>query len=81
MNISRNKLQEILKLYLNDVYDYGTEKEFILTESILNPYRQLLTENKTSAKDLITEMSNNKKNQNIISDFFIYFNEYQKEYI
>lgn len=75
MNISKDKLQEMLTLYLNDIQDYGTQEEFILAESVLSPYKQLLTENKQSVIKLVQEMTNNTKNQSIISDFFTYVKE------
>jgi hypothetical protein len=77
MKVSKDKLQEMLTLYLNDIEDYGTQEEFILAESVLLPYKQLLTENKKSNKHLIQEMINNSKHPNVISDFLIYIKESQ----
>jgi hypothetical protein len=74
MKVSKNKLQEILTLYLNDIEDYGTPDELVLAESVLSPYKQLLTENKQSSKQLIHEMLNNS-NKDVIKDFLIYLKE------
>ena len=38
MNQSRNKLNEIINLYLNDISDYHSE-DFILAESVLKPIK------------------------------------------
>jgi len=77
MNISQNKLQEIMTLYLNDIDDYGTPDELILAESALSPFKQLLTENKKPTKELIQEIFNSSepKNRIVITDFLKYFNQ------
>jgi hypothetical protein len=77
MNISENKLQEVLTLYLNDIEDYGTSDELMLAESALSPFKNLLTESKKPTKHLIQEIftSSTPKNQIIITDFLKYFNQ------
>jgi len=77
MNISQNKLQEILTLYLNDVEDYGTLDELILAESALTPIKNLLTESKKPIKQLIEQAFSisEPKNQIVIADFLKYFNQ------
>jgi hypothetical protein len=77
MNISENKLQEVLTLYLNDIEDYGTSDELMLAESALSPFKNLLTESKKPTKQLIQEIftSSAPKNQIIITDFLKYFNQ------
>lgn len=77
MNISQNRLEEALTLYLNDIEDYGTSDELTLAESALSSFKSLLTENKKSSKELIEEVFNNSepKNQNIIKDFLVYLNQ------
>ena len=77
MNISQNKLQEVLTLYFNDIEDYGTADELVLAESALSPFKSLLTEGKKPTKELIEEVFNNSelKNQNIIKDFLVYLNQ------
>ena len=64
MNISQNKLQEVLTLYLNDIEDYGTPDELVLAESALSPFKKLLTEDKKPTKELIQEVFN--LNQKIV---------------
>jgi hypothetical protein len=77
MKVSKNKLQEMITLYLNDIQDYGTQEEFLLAESVLFPYKQLITENKKSTQELIQEMVSNTKNPEIVSDFLTYIKESQ----
>jgi len=77
MSILKNKLQETLTLYLNDIEDYGTPTELILAESALSPFKQLLTENKKPTKELIQEVHDNAapETKPIIKDFLLYLNQ------
>ena len=75
MKVSKNKLQEMITLYLSDIEDYGTPDELLLAESVLSPYKQLITENKKSTQELIQEMVSNSKNPEIVSDFLTYIKE------
>lgn len=77
MNISQNKLQEVLTLYLNDIEDYGTPDELVLAESALTPIKNLLTESKKPTKQLIQEIfsTSEPKSQIVITDFLKYFNQ------
>jgi hypothetical protein len=77
MNISQNKLQEVLMLYLNDIEDYGTSDELVLAEAALSPIKNLLTESKKPTKQLIEEIFNasEPKSQIVITDFLKYFNQ------
>lgn len=79
MKVSKNKLQEMLTLYLNDIQDYGTQEEFLLAESTLLPYKQLLTENKKPINQLIQEMIDNSKHPDHSSDVIFDFLTYMKE--
>jgi hypothetical protein len=77
MSISKNKLQEVLTLYLNDIEDYGTPDELVLAESALSPFKSLLTEDKKPTKQLIQEVFSisEPKSQIVIADFLKYFNQ------
>lgn len=77
MNISQNKLQEVLTLYLNDIEGYGTSDELVLAESALTPIKNLLTESKKPTKQLIQEIfsTSEPKSQIVITDFLKYFNQ------
>jgi len=72
MNISRDKLNEYITLYLNDMEDYGDDPEFgILAESTLTPLKNLITETKISQVN-IHEISSIIKNKEVSQDFVSY---------
>jgi hypothetical protein len=72
MNISRDKLNEYITLYLNDMEDYGDDPEFgILAESMLIPLKNLITETKISQVN-IHEISSIIKNKEVSQDFVSY---------
>ena len=47
MKVSKERLDELIKLYLNDCEDYGNTQELVEAQSALLPVRMLLIENKT----------------------------------
>ena len=72
MNISRDKLNEYITLYLNDVEDYGDDPKFgMLAESTLTPLKNLITETKISQVN-IHEISSIIKNKEVGEDFISY---------
>lgn len=77
MSISQNKLQECLKLYLNDIEDYGEPEELVLAESALSPFKKLLTESKKPTKQSIQEIFSNAPadKKEVIKDFLSYYNQ------
>lgn len=46
MKVSKERLDELIKLYLNDCEDYGNIQELVEAQSALLPVRMLLIENK-----------------------------------
>ena len=46
MKVSKERLDELIKLYLNDCEDYGNTQELVEAQSALLPVRMLLIENK-----------------------------------
>ena len=46
MKVSKERLDELIKLYLNDCEDYGDRQELVEAQSALLPVRMLLIENK-----------------------------------
>ena len=43
MNVSQNKLNNLITLYLNDLADYGdSNQSYMLAESTLNSIKQLI---------------------------------------
>jgi len=71
MKISRNKLNNLIESYLNDVNDYGDESDFLIAENVLNPIKQLITESKNTIVNL-NEMKAKSKDKAIIEDLILY---------
>lgn len=71
MKISKNKLNKLIESYLSDVYDYGDESDFLITENVLNPIKQLITESKNTIVNL-NEMKAKSKDKAIIEDLILY---------
>lgn len=55
MKLTLEELNNYIQLYLNDVEDYGTKEEFILAESTLKIYPNLITENTSDALAFLKE--------------------------
>jgi hypothetical protein len=77
MNVSQNKLNEYIKLYLNDLEDYGNEQNIILTESVLNSLKQLIVESKKDTTLILREalVKATPEKRVIIEDFMLYIQE------
>jgi hypothetical protein len=75
MKISKQQLNEYIKLYLNDVDDYSDDNHYsILAEQTLNKFGKLLTESKQDIMSILQE-SINKADTNtkeVFEDFMIY---------
>lgn len=76
MNTSQKKLKECLRLYLNDIEDYGEPDELLLAEAALRPFKTLLVESKSIKPEPLRQIFNKAevKHQVIIADFFNYYN-------
>lgn len=76
MNISKDNIQEIIKLYLEDTESYGNNEDLMLAENTLNPLKTLILESKGSIKNILTEAYNKASNEDktIIKDFTLYMN-------
>jgi hypothetical protein len=76
MNQSRNKLNEIINLYLNDISDYYSE-DFILAESVLKPIKQLIVESKQDTSQILKEALKKSTpiEKKVIEDLMIYIKE------
>ena len=77
MNVSQNKLNEYITLYLNDVEDYYGEKDLVLTESTLNSLKQLIVESKKDMSIVLKEalVNSTPERKVIIEDFMLYIQE------
>jgi len=71
MKLSKDKLNQLIESYLNDVEDYGEGIEYTLAENTLKPFQKLITESKTSVIDLF-EMKKQALDEEIVDDFILY---------
>jgi hypothetical protein len=71
MKLSKDKLNQLIESYLNDVEDYGEGIEYTLAENTLKPFQKLITESKTSLIDLL-EMKKQALDEEIVDDFILY---------
>lgn len=75
MKISKEQLNEYIKLYLNDVEDYGDDNELIIAETTLSKLQNnLITESEFDLQQVITEAINKsqQKSKTVLTDFLIY---------
>lgn len=75
MKISKEQLNEYVKLYLNDVEDYGEDNELIIAETTLSKLQNnLITESEFDFQQVITEAisKSQTKSKIILNDFLLY---------
>lgn len=75
MKISKEQLNEYIKLYLNDVEDYGEDDELIIAETTLSKLQNnLITESEFDVQQMIMEAINKSqtKSRIILNDFLTY---------
>jgi hypothetical protein len=76
MKISKDKLNEYIKLYLNDADDYGNGKESIIAEEVLKLLNNnILTEDEFDLMETISELSKkpgSKYHKIVLEDFAMY---------
>jgi hypothetical protein len=75
MKISKEQLNEYVKLYLNDVEDYGEDNELIIAETTLSKLQNnLITESEFDFQQVITEAisKSQSKSKIILNDFLLY---------
>lgn len=80
MKLSKQQLNEYIKLYLNDLEDYGGDQDnYILTEQTLSKLSNLLTESKQDVKYMLNEVISkaNKNTAEVYEDFLTYIQEIQ----
>ena len=78
MKVSKDKLTEYINLYLNDVCDYGEDREHKLAESILRPITSMLDEGEQDIHGMLKETANNSpQHKQTILEFIEYVNEIQ----
>jgi len=75
MKSLKNNINECIKLYLNDLNDYGDGiEDIILAEYVLGNFKTLLTESNTDPKILLAEVINNSttEHKQVFKDFLEY---------
>jgi hypothetical protein len=75
MRILKEQLNEYIKLYLNDVEDYGDDNELIIAEMTLSKLQNnLITESEFDLQQVMTEAINKSqtKSKIILNDFLTY---------
>ena len=78
MNVSQDKLNKYITLYLNDLADYGDEEQnYVLTESVLNSLKQLIVESKQDTSVILKEalVKATPENRVVLEDFMLYIQE------
>lgn len=71
MKLSKDKLNQIIESYLNDIDDYGEGMDYILAENTLKPLTKLITESKSPLIDL-NEVKSQLLDEELIDDLILY---------
>jgi hypothetical protein len=80
MKLSKQQLNEYIKLYLNDLEDYGGDQDnYLLAEQTLSKFGNLLTESKQDIRFMLNEAMNNpnKNVREVYEEFLMYIQELQ----
>ena len=75
MKPSKNKLNEYIQLYLNDLEDYGdSQADLLIAESTLNTFKLLLVESNQDAPTLLREaiIKSEHEQREVFEDFLDY---------
>jgi hypothetical protein len=76
MKFSKDKINEYITLYLNDLSDYGDDGEHELAESILNPFKSTIDESEEDVYGLLKETAKNSpEHKQIVVEFLEYLKE------
>jgi len=80
MKLSKPQLNEYIKLYLNDLDDYGGDQDnYLLAEQTLSKFGNLLTESKQDVRIMLNEAitKSDKNTREVYEEFLIYIQELQ----
>ena len=80
MKLSKPQLNEYIKLYLNDLDDYGGDQDnYLLAEQTLSKFGNLLTESKQDVRRMLNEAitKSDKNTKEVYEEFLIYIQELQ----
>jgi hypothetical protein len=75
MKPSKNKLNEYIQLYLNDLEDYGdSQADLMIAESTLNTFKLLLVESNQDVSTLLREAITKSEHEQreVFEDFLDY---------
>lgn len=75
MKLSKNKLNEYIVLYLNDLSDYGEDNEHELAESILSSFNVLDETEENLYETLKSTAKTSPEHKQVITEFLEYINE------
>lgn len=76
MKFSKDKINEYIELYLNDLSDYGDDGEHELAESILNPFKSTIDESEEDIHGLLKEIAKNSpEHKQTVVEFLEYLTE------
>jgi hypothetical protein len=80
MKLSKLQLNEYIKLYLNDLDDYGGDQDnYLLAEQTLSKFGNLLTESKQDVRRMLNEAitKSDKNTREVYEEFLMYIQELQ----
>jgi hypothetical protein len=80
MKLSKLQLNEYIKLYLNDLDDYGGDQDnYLLAEQTLSKFGNLLTESKQDVRIMLNEAitKSDKNTREVYEEFLMYIQELQ----
>jgi hypothetical protein len=75
MKVSKNKLNEYIQLYLNDLEDYGdNQADLLIAESTLNTFKLLLVESNQDVPTILREAitKSEYEQREVFEDFLDY---------
>ena len=75
MKVSKNKLNEYIQLYLNDLEDYGdSQTDLLIAESTLNTFKLLLVESNQDVLTILREAITKSEHEQreVFEDFLNY---------
>jgi len=78
MKLSKQQLNEYIRLYLNDLDDYGdNQEEYLLAEQTLSMFGNLLTESKRDIRSMLNEAMGkaDRNTKGVYEDFLMYLQE------
>jgi translation initiation factor 2B subunit (eIF-2B alpha/beta/delta family) len=80
MKLLKDKINEYIDLYLNDLSDYGDDGEHEIAEAILNPFKTTIDESEGDTYNLLKEASKQSpEHKQAIVEFLEYLKHTQND--